>query len=210
MERRKPPAPESLPLKPISLQELRLLPAGAHWAFDQHLAEIETISPVRGELRALWLADGLQVSGDASTSISLRCDRCLASFTHSLHFRCQELIALAAEGDEVLAPDSLMPESLGSQLLHFSGSGAGDLDVTGHWPMEADGPSECLDPLGLFDPGHWIFEQLHLQLPCRNDCGAACPGPAVWSTAELPAAGPSSPSSEPPLDPRWARLGQLR
>ncbi|APD47427.1 DUF177 domain-containing protein [Synechococcus sp. CS-602] len=210
MERRRPPIPESLPLKPIPLQELRLLQAGAHWALDQHLAEIETLSPVRGELRALWMGDGLQLNGEASATISLRCDRCLADYDHPLHFRCQELIALGTDGDEVLEPDASTPESLAQQLLNFSGSGAGDLDSSGLWPIETDSPSECLDPLGLFDPGHWIFEQLHLQLPCRNDCGAACPGPAVWSTAELSATGPSSSSSEPPLDPRWARLGQLR
>ena len=48
-----------------------------------------------------------------------------------------------------------------------------------------------------FDPERWLFEQLSLQLPLVNRCGADCPGPARWSSD--PAAG----------DPRWAALARL-
>ena len=63
---------------------------------------------------------------------------------------------------------------------------------------DADALSESLDPRGRFDPAHWAFEQLSLQLPPVNRCGADCPGPATWSSAEAP------------IDPRWAALQRLK
>lgn len=56
---------------------------------------------------------------------------------------------------------------------------------------------ERLDPRGNFDPEHWIFEQLNLQLPIVNHCGSHCPGPATWS------------SSSSAIDPRWQALANL-
>lgn len=194
MERPRSPRPvslplEILPLQPLPLQELRLLPAGAHWRVDQWLPELESRTSVRGELRARWLGDALEVSGQASTTLTLCCDRCLVDYDHPLAFDCRELIALAAEGEENLSPE----------VFDLSGLVVGSLDQAPHGQGEAEGPCERLDPLGLFDPARWLFEQLSLQWPCRNHCGKACPGPAVWSTAE-----------PEPLDPRWARLSQLR
>jgi uncharacterized protein len=57
---------------------------------------------------------------------------------------------------------------------------------------------ETIDPRGSFDPAHWTFEQLSLQLPLVNRCGADCPGPATWG------------SSDAVEDPRWAALAALR
>ncbi len=56
---------------------------------------------------------------------------------------------------------------------------------------------ERLDPRGSFDPEHWIFEQLSLQLPIVNHCGSHCPGPATWSSASSG------------IDPRWQALQNL-
>ena len=56
---------------------------------------------------------------------------------------------------------------------------------------------ERLDPRGSFDPEHWIFEQLSLQMPIVNHCGSHCPGPATWSSASSG------------IDPRWQALQNL-
>ena len=92
-----------------------------------------------------------------------------------------------------------------------------------------------LDPRGAFDPERWLFEQLSLQLPVVNRCGADCPGPPQApegpdnghpeepvfrqgstgrqpdpSTSQPPnSASSNAPDPEPPIDPRWAALRQL-
>jgi uncharacterized protein len=64
--------------------------------------------------------------------------------------------------------------------------------------LDPDALSESLDPNGCFDPAHWTYELLSLQLPTVNRCGSDCPGPATWS------------SDAQGGDPRWAKLNQLR
>ena len=65
--------------------------------------------------------------------------------------------------------------------------------------LDPDALSESLDPRGSFDPEHWVFEQLHLQLPLVNRCGAECPGPNLSPGADTT-----------PIDPRWAALQNLQ
>ena len=69
---------------------------------------------------------------------------------------------------------------------------------------ELDGveaPLETLDPNGRFDPEHWLFEQLNLQLPLKRLCCPECPG-------LLPE--PDAPEPSADVDPRWAQLLQLK
>jgi uncharacterized protein len=168
-------------LRPVPLQELRLLVEGRRWSVEQPLGELDSLTLVRGELRAIHRGNVLEVSGQAETIVTLRCDRCLRDYNHQLVTDAQELIWLgepAAEADKVLELD---PESL----------------------------SETLDPRGSFDPARWLFEQLHLQLPFRNDCGPLCPGPDLPPEASRqPVAGDAV--AEPAPDSRWAALRDLR
>lgn len=170
-------------LRPVPIQELRPLADGRAWSIAQHLEGLSSLTPVRGQVRAVHRGSVLEVEGEAETIVTLCCDRCLQQYNHPLHVRTRELLwladpasahdqdALAEEGDALLS-------IAGDQLLEDLGEG--------------------IDPSGNFDPGHWTFEQLSLQLPLVNRCGPDCPGPVSWG--HDPAAG----------DPRWSALATLR
>ncbi|MCT0218056.1 DUF177 domain-containing protein [Synechococcus sp. CS-1329] len=102
-----------------------------------------------------------------------------------------------------------------NHLLHFRGS---ERLWLGEADQLTDDPDsdliESLDPRGHFDPARWLFEQLSLQLPLQNHCGADCPGPALPDPAETGSASAaavhSDPSGDAPIDPRWSALRQWR
>ena len=168
-------------LRPVPLQELRLLAEGRRWSVDQPLGDLESITPVRGQLHAFHRGTVLEVSGQAETIVTLRCDRCLQEYNHRLTTEAQELIGLGdpdAETEPVLELDA--------ECFH-----------------------ETLDPRGNFDPARWLFEQLHLQLPFRNHCGPQCPGPDLAPEAPRQT-GAAAAAAEAAPDPRWAALRHLR
>ena len=166
-------------LQPVAIQELKALAEGRSWDLDGPLDGLETLTPVRGSVRAVHRGNVLEVEGQASTIVTLCCDRCRQHFNRPLGFDTRELLWLGEEARQQGLETSLVEE--GSLVL--------DLDP--------DSLSESIDPRGSFDPAHWAFEQLSLQLPVVNHCGPDCPGPASWGSQ----AGSG--------DPRWAALSQL-
>ncbi|MFQ6537578.1 MULTISPECIES: YceD family protein [Aphanothece] len=167
-------------LRPIPIQDLRGLAEGRTWTVEQHLEGLASLTPVRGALRAVHCGNVLAVDGRATTILTLRCDRCLQHFNHPLGFHTRELIWLG---------EAARQQGVDSELLEGP---ATELE------LDPDALTESLDPRGHFDPAHWIFEQLSLQLPLVNDCGEECPGPSTWS------------SDASRGDPRWAALAALR
>ncbi len=159
-------------LQPLPLQELRLLSEGRTWPVDQSIAGLASLTPVRGRVRALHHGTVLEVEGSAETIITLCCDRCLQSYNQALSAKARELLEIAVAGPE-------------EEEVVFA----------------AEDPVERLDPGGSFDPERWLFEQLSLQLPLVNRCGADCPGPPL-PTGDA--------SGEGDVDPRWAALRSLR
>jgi len=196
------------PLRPVPLQELRLLAEARAWQIEQPIAGLPTLTPVRGALRALHHGTVLEVEGQLNTIVTLCCDRCLGHFNHPLEAAVRELIELRptatspatspAAGPNKASPRSPVDAARASAperpaaRRHHGGRGAAEP------PAGPEGLEEQLDPLGRFDPEQWVFEQLSLQLPLVNRCGADCPGPATWS---------SDPEA---VDLRWAALGALR
>jgi len=178
-----PQQPSSDLLQPVPLQELRLLADGRQWQVDQPLDELESLTPVRGELKVVHRGNILEVSGNASTIVTLRCDRCLQYFNHPLSFRHQEVVWLGDQARE---------QGVDAETVIAGGSEVLELDP--------DGLCESLDPTGDFDPKHWLFEQLSLQLPLVNRCGSECPGPDLTATQ----------AASEPIDPRWASLKNLK
>jgi uncharacterized protein len=174
------PRGSSSQLKPVPIPELRALEQGRSWVVDQHLDGLASLTPVRGSLRVVHQGNVLAVEGEADTILTLRCDRCLQHFNHPLGFDTRELIWLG---------EAARQEGLDMPLLEGPAS---ELE------LDPDGLTESLDPHGSFDPAHWIFEQLSLQLPLVNHCGADGPGPSTWGSAST--AG----------DPRWSSLAALR
>ncbi len=166
-------------LLPVPLQELRLLAEGRRWSVDQPLEDLPSLTPVRGELEAIHRGSVLEVRGRAETIVTLCCDRCLQHYNHPLSSDSNELIWL---GDA----EAEFPEVL---------------------ELDPEAPCETLDPRGSFDPARWLFEQLHLQLPLRNDCGLDCPGPDLPEECPEPVA---STAADPCGDPRWAALRRLQ
>ena len=168
-------------LRPVPIQELKPLAEGRRWWLDQPLPELDSLTPVRGEVGAVHRGNVLEVEGEASTIVTLCCDRCLQHFNHPLSFSTRELLWLGEE---------LCSQGLGEQALLNDPAASLDLDP--------DALSEHLDPRGDFDPGRWAFEQLSLQLPLVNRCGSDCPGPPTWTSASDGG------------DPRWAALRTLK
>jgi uncharacterized protein len=169
-----------VPLAPVPLADLRLRDGGRRWSVDQAIAGLDTLTPVRGILRAEHHGNALEVVGRAETIVTLCCDRCLQHYNQTLGIDCRELIELGgarAAGSMGTASTTAIEETF----------------VVGH---DLD---DRLDPRGSFDPERWLFEQLSLQLPLVNRCGADCPGPPAWSGA-----------SAESVDPRWAALTTLR
>jgi uncharacterized protein len=168
------------PLRPVSIQELSGLAEGRSWQIDQLLPDLASLTPVRGQVQATHRGNVLEVEGEAATIVTLCCDRCLQHFNHPLSFHTRELLWLGEQARQ---------QGLESSLIE-GGEAVLDLDP--------DALSESLDPQGSFDPGHWTFEQLSLQLPAVNRCGPDCPGPASWGSADSG------------IDPRWAALQALQ
>jgi uncharacterized protein len=163
----------------VSLAELRALPEGKEWLVDQPIADLPSLTPVRGHLQVLHHGTALQVAGEVETIITLACDRCLQQFNHVLRADVQEL--MECSGGALSATDTLVVP-IGDDL------------------------ADRLDPTGNFDPERWLFEQLSLQLPLVNRCGGDCPGPSCWGTAPsvvdprwsaLQALSPASPGPPP-------------
>lgn len=143
-------------LRPIPIPELCALTAGKQWQVDQRIADLDSLTPVRGVLEAMHLGTALQVSAEAEAIVTLCCARCLQPFNQILRAEVRELIAFRSSPS---SPADGLEDPLGE-----------DLD-------------DRLDPKGRFDPERWLFEHLSLQLPLVNRCGDGCPGPSRWSSA---------------------------
>lgn len=167
------------PLRPVAIQDLSGLADGRRWEVDQPLMGLDSLTPVRGHVHVVHRGNVLEVEGEAATIVTLCCDRCLQHFNQPLRFETRELLWLGEQARQQGLETCLVEE--GEAIL--------DLDP--------DALTESLDPRGSFDPAHWTFEQLSLQLPAVNRCGPACPGPASWG------------SGDEAMDPRWAALQGL-
>ena len=178
------------PLRPIALPQLLQQGGELELAVFQPLAQLEDSEPVQGWIRLRHHGPTLEVEAEASTAVACRCDRCLSPFRLPLRAQAHERLPLAAAAVDGGAsePDPTLALSSG-------------LDDEGLLDLQAllgEDPEERLDPQGAFDPEHWLFEQLSLQLPLVYHCGPDCPGPDRWS----------SDGNDP--DPRWQALRQLR
>ena len=133
-------------LEPVPLRELQALGTSRVWNVEGQLEAIQSLTPVRGSLRAEHRGNLLEVEGSLQTIVCLRCDRCLGRFNQELKAESKELIWLGGEPtDELLADAGLDPET-------------------------PDGLVDVLDPRGDFEPERWVFEQLSLQMSVVNRC----------------------------------------
>lgn len=118
-------------------------------AVETFLGDLETLTPVRGEIQVVHQLTYLAVTAQVETIATLVCHRCLKNYNHRLVVNTQELIWL---DDQHVQSDE--------DLLDLQG---GDF-------------SETLPPQGHFDPHRWLYDQVSLALPLQQICGDNCPG----------------------------------
>lgn len=116
---------------------------------NNHLPDLETLTPVRGTVTITHEGTYLAVKGEAETIITLTCHRCLQNYNYRVAADPKELIWLQTTPDSASLP---LEQEVGMDEL-----------------------VETLPPDGYFYPQTWLYEQICLALPqrqiCRPDCG---------------------------------------
>ncbi len=127
----------------IHLPQLAKMPEGTETIeFREFIAGLETLTPVQGTLRVKHSGTFLEVSIEATTIVTLTCDRTLQQFNHKLVVQTSELIWLT---------DAVPEESYPREV-----------------ELEIRDLVETLPPSGSFDPNQWIYEQCMLAMPVRQ------------------------------------------
>ena len=152
-----------------------------HWDFKQFFKDLETLTPVRGELWVTHRGNFLEVRAQADTIITLACDRCLNQYNHRLELDNSEIILLDLKAD--------LPNIPGEEK-----------------EIDLEDMEETLSLQGHFEPEGWIYEQLCLALPVQQSCGAGCTGADLPTEIELA----NSVDSAPKVDERWSALADLK
>jgi uncharacterized protein len=147
---------------------------------DTTIPEFDTLTPIRGKVIVKHGGTFLDVSAQAETIITLKCDRCLQQYNHRLELDATEIIWLDADAE-------VEPDRRGMEIRT-------DLEEL----------VESLAPDGHFDPNVWLYEQLCLSLPLRQLCDRNCAGIMPTPT---PAVATSAPTK---LDNRWGILESLK
>lgn len=119
----------------------------------EQFPELETLTPVKGEVRVVHQGNYLQVSGQIETIVTLMCDRCLQQYNYRLSLEPSELIWL--------------DEAAVGQL---------DWEIPGDEELDPEAVAEALSPYGHFQPHQWVYEQVCLALPVQKLCQQDCPG----------------------------------
>ena len=124
---------------------------------DEPIANLETLTPIRGNLIVRHGGNFLEISVKAETIVTLVCDRCLQNYNHRLAIDTSELIWL-----EAAKPD------------------------LNRLPLEREVSiedlSETLPPNGHFASEQWLYEQFSLAMPLRRLCGEDCQGAATTTS----------------------------
>lgn len=121
-------------------------------AVNDYLPDLETLTPVQGEVRVSHRGNYLEVAGTAEAIVTLCCDRCLQQYNHRIVVDTSELIWL--EKAEVNDPETTSLER----------------------EVAFDDLVETLDPDGYFQPLTWLYEQFCLEIPPRQLCDPRCKG----------------------------------
>lgn len=128
---------------------------------NEHLPDLDTLTPVQGQVRVTHRGNYLEVEGKAEAIVTLTCDRCLQQFNHRVVVNTSELIWLQREEDD---PDADLLER----------------------EVAFDDLVESLDPEGYFQPLEWLYEQFCLAIPPRQLCDENCKGIQISDAPEPP------------------------
>lgn len=109
---------------------------------DENLADLETLTPVRGTITVRHCKNYLEVKAQAAAIVTLVCDRTLQNYNERLEVDTTELIWLQLDSEVEALPKER--------------------------EVSLDDLQESIDPHGYFDPEAWLYEQFCLALPLRN------------------------------------------
>lgn len=149
-------------MQPIYIPQLTHAPQQTETLeFEEFLPDLETLTPVKGQLRVKHQGNYLEVSGQAEAIMTLTCNRCLQRYNYRLSIKPSELIWLSEPMDE------------------------SELELEREVALEE--LVESLPPQGYFDPGTWVYEQLCLEIPQKQLCARNCAGiqPKQTDTTEV-------------------------
>jgi uncharacterized protein len=121
------------------------------FTFNQFIDDLETLTPVKGEIKVVHKGNFLEVFGKAEAITTMTCDRCLQQYNQRLKLNKSEIIWLDPEANQPY-------------------SGPNELETT------VDDLVETLPPDGHFEPMVWLYEHLCLCMPLRKLCSSSCEG----------------------------------
>jgi uncharacterized protein len=121
---------------------------------DQTILDLETLTPVRGQMAIQHQGNYLEVSAQADAIITLTCNRCLCQYNHRLELDTSEVIWLNE---------------------HIEDVNDGPIERK----VDFDDLVESLPPDGHIDPETWLYEHLCLSLPPRPLCNEDCAGVVI-------------------------------
>lgn len=127
---------------------------------NDYLPDLETLTPIQGQVRVSHRGNYLEVAGKAEAIVTLCCDRCLQQYNHRIVVDTSELIWLEKAEVDDLETSSLEREIAFDDLV------------------------ETLDPDGHFQPLTWLYEQFCLEIPPRQLCDPRCRGIQVNPDSE--------------------------
>lgn len=122
----------------------------------EHLPNLETLTPVKGELQVAHRGTFLEVNAQASAIMTLECDRCLQSYNTRVQVDASEILWL----EEPIAST----EEAGIER-----------------EVELEDLVESLPPQGYFKPDEWLYEQMCLAIPQKQICNEDCQGIEIKS-----------------------------
>lgn len=122
---------------------------------SEHLPDLATLTPVKGEMSITHQGTYLEVKGTVSAIMTLECDRCLKSYNTRIEVDSSEMVWL----EEPTAEATLDKE------------------------VDLEDLIEAIPPQGNFKPDEWLYEQMCLAIPQKQICSADCQGIAFNNPA---------------------------
>lgn len=115
---------------------------------DEHLSNLDTLTPVKGEMSVTHQGTYLEVKGKAGAIMTLECDRCLQSYNTRVQVNASELVWL----EDAAAEETIEKE------------------------VDLEDLVESVSPSGHFKPDDWLYEQMCLAIPQKQICNVDCEG----------------------------------
>jgi uncharacterized protein len=148
-------------MRPIHIPQLLTAPQKTvDLVVDEHLSDLETLTPVKGDIRITHQGTYLEVKAQASAIMTLECDRCLQSYNTRVQVNTSEMVWLEEASEE----SALEKE------------------------VDLDDLIESLSPNGHFSPSEWLYEQMCLAIPQKQICRTDCKGIEITSNPPAAAA----------------------